>query len=158
MRALLRRSRFAAVIGLRGAERFRELPQTLVDFLKSLGPRGEKALQSDAQVSLEDVAFPLFGLVGIKVIGGGDGVAALMLRKVHRSVGDLDEVLRRGAMQWVAGDAKARADVLLAQQRIGGDPAPQLAGEPAGAVPCGFPRPERTLLAAIARGDVRAAA
>src|SRR6516164_2677883 len=157
MRALLRRDRSAAVIGLRGAERFRELPQTLVNFLKSLGTRGEKALESDAQVSLEDVALPLLGFVGIKVIGGGDGVAALMLRKVHRSVGDLDELLRRGAVQRVAGDAKARADVFLAQQRIGGNPAAQLAGELAGVLHGGFRHQNDKFVAPVARDDVGAA-
>src|SRR2546429_4493220 len=50
-----------------------------------------------------------------------------MFRKIHGSVGDLDKLLRRRAMEWIARDAEAGADVFLAQQWIGGDPAAQLA-------------------------------
>ena len=87
-------SRFAAV-RLRGSKRFGELAQTLVDFFKRLRPGREKPLQRHAKIRFENVALPFFRFVGIEMIGGGDGVAALMLRKIHRSVGHLDQFLRR---------------------------------------------------------------
>src|SRR2546422_53935 len=50
-----------------------------------------------------------------------------MFRKIHRSVGDLDKLLRRRAMEWIAGDAEAGAVVFPAQQGMGGAPAARLA-------------------------------
>src|SRR2546430_372767 len=60
-----------------------------------LRPGRGKSLQRHAKIRFENVALPFFRFVGIEMIGGGDGVAALMLRKIHRSVGHLDQFLRR---------------------------------------------------------------
>src|SRR2546427_9658622 len=49
-----------------------------------------------------------------------------MLRKIHRSVGHLDELLRRRSVKRIARYAEAGADVFLAQQWIGGYPAAEL--------------------------------
>ncbi len=95
LRALSCRHGCFAGIRFGGGERFGELPQALVDFFERLRSRGEKPLERHAQVRLEDVAFPFFRFIGIEVIGSRDGVSTLMLRKVHRSVGYLDELLRR---------------------------------------------------------------
>src|SRR5690349_16204525 len=92
------------------------------------------------------------------MIGGGNGVAALMFRKVHRSVGDLDELLRRGAVQGIAGNAEAGADIFFAQKRIGGNPSAELAGELAGVLHRGFWHENDEFVAAVARDDVGAAA
>jgi hypothetical protein len=112
--------------GLSGCQRFGELLQARINFFKSFGPGGEKAFERDTKIGFENIALPLLGFIGIEVIGGGNGVAALMLGEIHRSVGNLDEFLRRGAVQRITGDAEAGADIFLAQQGIGGNPTAQL--------------------------------
>src|SRR5215831_896093 len=61
-------------------------------------------------------------------------------------------------MQGIAGDAKACADVLFAKERIGGDPAAQLAGELASVLHGGFRHQNDKFVAAVASDDVGAAA
>src|SRR5262249_30682706 len=95
IRTLRLRRRGLPVVRFRGRKRLRELAQALVDFLKSFGTRREKPLERDAEISFENVALPLFGFVGIKMVGGGNRVAALVFRKIHRSIGNLNEFLRR---------------------------------------------------------------
>src|SRR5271157_2965819 len=96
---------------------FCELAKALVDFVEGIGAGGEKALKGDAEIGFEDIALPPACFFGVHVIGGGNGVAALMLGKIHRSVGDLDELLRRRAVEWIASDTEAGGDVLLAKKR-----------------------------------------
>src|SRR5262245_56505106 len=60
-------------------------------------------------------------------------------------------------MQGIAGDAKAGADVLFAKERIGGDPAAQLAGELTSVLHNGFRHQNDEFVAAVARDDVGAA-
>src|SRR5579863_6713505 len=102
-----RLSRRNAVAGFSGGERFGELFQTLVNFFKSFRAGGEKAFQRDAEIGFEDVFLPLFGFARIKVIGGGNSIATLVLGQIHGGVGDLNELLRRGTVQRIAGDAEA---------------------------------------------------
>ena len=81
-----------------------------------------------------------------------------MLREVHRGVRHLNQFLRRRAVDGEAGDAKAGGDVLVAQQRIGGDPAAQLAGELPRLLDGGFRHQDHEFVAAVAGHHVRAAA
>src|SRR5438046_9400547 len=81
-----------------------------------------------------------------------------MFRKIHRSVGDLDELLRRRPVQGIAGDAKAGADIFLAQERIGGNPAAQFAGELPRVFHGSFWYQYDKFVAAVTRNDVGTAA
>src|SRR5437667_2972207 len=139
-------------------KRFGKLLQALVDLLEGVGAGGEKALEGDAEIGFENVALPLASFVGIEMIGGGYGVAALMLREVHRGVGHLDELLRDRAVQGEAGDAEAGGDVLFAEEGIGGDPTAKLHGELAGVLHVGFGHEDDELVAAVASDDIGAAA
>ena len=56
------------------------------------------------------------------------------------------------------GDAEAGGDIFIAQQRIGGDPAAQLAGELHGLLDAGFRHEDDELVAAVTRDDIGAAA
>src|SRR5215472_12056092 len=77
MRARGLRKGFGA-FGFRGAERFRELAQALVNLFERFGTGREEALERNAEISFEDVALPLFRFIGIEMIGSGNGVAALV--------------------------------------------------------------------------------
>src|SRR5215470_4901422 len=144
--------------GLGGGQRIGELPEPLVDLVKGFRPGRKQALEGDAKIGLEHVAFPAFGLVGIDVIRRGNRVTALMLGKVHRSVGDLNEFLWGRAVQGIGGDAETRADILFAKQGIGGDPATQLGGELARLLHGGFGHENDEFISAIAGHHVGAAA
>src|SRR6202030_3033983 len=62
-----------------GRQGIGELAEAEIDFFESFGAGSEEALESDAEIGFEDVALPPPSFVGIDVIGGGDGVAALVL-------------------------------------------------------------------------------
>ena len=113
----------------RGCFRFGERPGELldaaVDFHERIRPRGEKALERDAEVSVKDVALPLPGIIRIELIRGGNGVAALMFGKVHRGIGDLNQFLRSGPIQRKCRDAKTGRHVFFMQDGIGADPRAQ---------------------------------
>src|SRR5712664_2566350 len=81
-----------------------------------------------------------------------------MLRKIHRSVGNLDQLLRRRAVEWIARDTEAGADVFLAQQRIGGYPSAQLAGQLPRMLHVGFRHQNDKFISAVAGHDVGAPA
>src|ERR1700674_1696557 len=85
-------------------------------------------------------------------------MAALMFRKIHRSVGNLDKLLRRRAMEWIAGDAEAGADVFLAQQGIRGYPAAQLARQLPRMLHIGFRHQNDEFVPAVAGHNVGAPA
>src|SRR5271157_2555185 len=144
--------------GLGSGERLGELAQALVNLVEGVGAGGKKTLEGDPEIGLEDVALPAASVLGVDVVGGGDGVAALMLGEIHGSVGDLNEFLRRGAVERIAGDAKAGGDVLLAEKRIGGNPAAQLGSQLAGLLHGGFRHEDDELVAAVAGDNIRAAA
>src|SRR5215470_8974824 len=61
-------------------------------------------------------------------------------------------------MEGIAGNAEAGADVLFAKERIGGDPAAQLAGELTRVLHGGFRHEYDEFVATVARDDVGAAA
>src|SRR5262249_43095708 len=103
-------------------------------------------------------ALPFFGFVWIEVICCRDRVSTLMLREVHRSVCDLDQFLRRGAVQRITGDAEARGNILLAKQRVGGNPAAQLRSKLASLLHRSFRHENHEFIAAVTRYDVRPAA
>jgi len=144
--------------GFGSGERLGELAEALMDLVEGLGAGGEKTLQGDPEIGLEDVALPAAGVFGVDVVGGGDGVAALMLGEIHGSVGDLDEFLRRGTMERIAGDTEAGGNVLLAEKRIGGNPAAQLRSQLASLLHGGLRHEDNEFVAAVAGDDIRAAA
>src|ERR1700674_3082240 len=113
----------------RFGERPGELLNPTVDFNEGVRARGELALECDGEIGLENVTLPLFRVVGIKVIRGGDSVAALMLGKIHRGIRDLDQLLRRRSVGRKRCYSKAGCDVLLPQHGVGGDPGAQLRGQ-----------------------------
>ena len=92
------------------------------------------------------------------MIGGGDGVAALMLGQIHGSIRDLNQFLRSGAVERIAGDAETGADILLAKQRIGGNPAAQFGGKLAGLLHGGFRHQDDEFVSTVAGHDIGAAA
>src|SRR5207302_1708274 len=139
----------ASAINAAYAETFCELAQALVDFFEGLWSRREKTLERHAEIRFEDVTLPFFSFVGIEVIGGGDGVAALMFRKIHRSIGHLDKLLRRRAMERITRDAEASADVFLTQQRIGGYPSAELARQLPRVLHIGFRHQDDKLISAV---------
>ena len=100
----------------RFGERSRELLDPAVDFHEGVGTGGEQALERDAEISVEHVALPLFGIVRIELIRGGNRIAALMLGKIHRGVGDLNQFLGRRSVERKSRDAKTGSHVLFAQQ------------------------------------------
>src|SRR5204862_7264628 len=55
--------------------------------------------------------------------------SALMFREIHRSIGHLDQLLRRRAVKRITRDAEAGTDVFLTQQWIGGNPVDPLLRE-----------------------------
>ncbi len=61
-------------------------------------------------------------------------------------------------MERVTGDAEAGADIFLAKEGIGGDPAAQLEGQLTGVVHVGFGHEDDEFVAAITRDDVGPAA
>jgi len=69
-----------AIRAFGGRERFRKLFQAGINFFKGFRTGGEQPLQRYAEVGFQDIALPLFRFVGIEMIGGGNGVAALMFR------------------------------------------------------------------------------
>src|SRR6266478_8646804 len=81
-----------------------------------------------------------------------------MLGKIHRGVGPLDELLRRRAVQWIARDAEAGADIFLAQERIGGYPAAELAGQLPSMFHTGFRHQNDKLISAVTGNNVGAPA
>src|SRR5207247_9135647 len=139
-------------------KRFGKLLQALVDLLEGVGAGGEKVFEGDAEISFENVVGAVTSFVGIEMIGGGYGVPALMLREVHRGVGNLDEFLRDRAVQGEAGDAEAGGDVLFPEEGIGGDPTAKLHGELAGVLHVGLGHENDELVAAVASDDIGAAA
>ena len=92
------------------------------------------------------------------MIGGGDGVAALMLREIHRGVGDLNQFLRRRAVQRIAGDTEAGGDILLAQQGYRRKPSRAACWPVGGLLHGGFRHEDDEFVAAVAGNDVGAAA
>ena len=139
-------------------ERARELLEAAVNFVEGVGAGGELALERDAEIGFEDIFFPALGVVGIALLRAGNGVSALMFREVHRGVRDLNQFLRRGTVHRETGDAEAGGDIFVAQQRIGGDPAAQLAGELDGLLDAGFRHEDDEFVAAVTRDDIGAAA
>src|SRR5258708_32716591 len=81
-----------------------------------------------------------------------------MLREIHGSVGDLDEFMRRSAVERITSDAETGADIFFAKKRIGGDPTAELRGELAGLLHGGFGHQDDELVAAVAGDDIGAAA
>src|SRR4029077_13468312 len=59
-------------------ERLSELLQARVNFFKGFRARRKQALESHSEISLEDVALPLFRFVGIEVVGRGDRISPLV--------------------------------------------------------------------------------
>ena len=115
--------------GFRFGERPGELLDAAVDFHKRVGAGGEQALERDAEVGVQDVALPLPGIIRIELIRGGNGVAALMLGKIHRSVGDLNQFLGSGTVQRKCRNAETGRHVFVAQDRIGANPRAQFRGQ-----------------------------
>src|SRR5713101_4402971 len=140
--------------GFAGSERLRELFQALINLREGFRAGGEQALQGNAQVGFQNVALPLFGFTRVVVVGGGNGVAALVLREIHRSVGYLNEFLRRRAMERITGDAEAGGDAFLAKQRVRGNPRAQLGGKLAGVFDVGLGHQDDELVASIAGNGV----
>ena len=153
-----RRKRIAGSVASLLLQRARELLEAPVNFLERLGAGGEQALERDAEIRFEHILLPSLAIVRIALLGAGNQVAALMLGKVHRGVRHLDELLRRGAVNRKGGDAEAGGDVLVAQQRIGGDPAAQFVGELASLLDGRFRHENHEFVAAVARHHVRAPA
>src|SRR5713226_8567363 len=81
-----------------------------------------------------------------------------MFRKIHRSVGHLDELLRRRAVERITRDAEAGADVFLAQQRIGGNPAAELTRQLPRMFHGGFRHQNDEFVSAVAGDNVGAPA
>ena len=131
-------------------QRLGELLQALIDLLEGLRAGGKQPLECNAEVGFQDVAFPLLGFIGVEVLGGGNGVASLMLGKIHRGVSHLDQLLGRGAVHRKAGDAEAAGNIFLAQQRVRTDPGAQLGGELLGLLDRGLRHQDDELIAAVA--------
>ena len=90
-----------------------ELFQSLANILKGLRPRGEEALECDAQIRFQDIALPLLGLPAIQVVGAGNRIASLVFGQIHRRVRNLNQLLRRRAVQRESGQANACGGVLF---------------------------------------------
>ena len=78
-----------------GAQRRRKLMQAFANFVERLRTRGEKALEGNAEVSLQDIALPFFAFRRIAMVSGGHNIAAFMLGDIHGCVGDLNQLLGR---------------------------------------------------------------
>ena len=139
-------------------KRIRELAETLINFFEGFGAGGEKTFKGDAEIGFENIALPAAGFLGIDVIGGGNGIAALMLGEIHGGIGDLDEFLRRRAVQWIAGDTKAGADIFLAEKRIGGNPSTEFGGQLASLFHGGFRHEDDEFVSTVTGNDIGAAA
>src|SRR5271155_6251173 len=139
-------------------ERARELLEAAIDFVEGVWAGGKLALERDAEIGFEDVFFPALGVFGVALLGTGNGISALVFREVHGGIRDLNQFLRSRAMQGESGDAKAGGNVLVAEQRIGSDPAAQFAGELDGLFDAGFGHEDDEFVATVARDDIGAAA
>src|SRR5580700_11625896 len=92
------------------------------------------------------------------MVGSGNSISTLVLGQVHGSVGHLDEFLWRGAVQRVAGDTKAGADVFLAQEGIGGNPAAKLGGQLPSVLHVGLRHQDDEFVSAVTGNDIGTAA
>src|ERR1700693_4726307 len=110
-------------------QRTSELFEAAVNFLESVGTGGELALERHTQIGFQDIFFPALGVVGIALLRAGNGISTLMFREVHGGVRDLNQFLRSRAVQRETGNAETGRNIFVAQERIGGDPTTQLAGE-----------------------------
>ena len=92
------------------------------------------------------------------MVGGRNGISALVLGQIHGSIGHLDKLLRRRAVQRIAGDTKTGADVFLAQQRIGGYPPAQFCRQLPGVLHVGLRHQDDEFVSAVTGNDIGTAA